>query len=154
MAPAGRGLHTPRMVFEGGCHCGALKLHYQTEIPPECTEVRLCQCSFCRKHNARAATDPGGRLAVAIAPGAEPSRYVFGLGTAEFLVCTRCGVYVAAVMTDGDRRYATVNLNALERAAEFPAGSPVAYDAEDAAARIARRRARWTPATVRGEGWR
>ena len=142
------------MVLEGSCHCGELKIRYQTAIPPEHTEVRLCQCSFCRKHGARAATDPQGHLDIEIAAGAQPSRYQFGLRTSEFLICARCGVYVAAVLLDGERHLATVNLNALLRAAEFPAGSPVEYDAEDAASRIARRRARWTPATVRGEGWR
>jgi hypothetical protein len=138
------------MTFEGGCHCGELALRYESAIPPERAAVRLCMCSFCRKHGARATTDPDGHLTIEIAPGAQPSRYVFGLRTSEFLVCARCGVFVAAVMLDGERTYATVNVNALARAAEYGAGSPIEYDAEDAAARIARRRQRWTPATVRG----
>jgi hypothetical protein len=137
--------------FEGGCHCGDLRVLLDTEVAPERTAVRLCQCGFCRRHGARAATDPAGHLTITIAAGARPSRYAFGLATAEFLVCARCGVFVAAVMSDGDRRFATLNLNALDRRAEFPAGAPVDYEGEDAAARVARRRERWTPATLREE---
>lgn len=138
------------MELVGGCHCGDLRVRYETQIPPERTEVRLCQCSFCRKHAVRAATDPSGHLTVEIAAGAALSRYLFGLRTSEFLVCARCGVYVAAVTEVDGARYATLNVNALERWAEFPAGTPRVYEGEDAAARRARRQGRWTPATVVG----
>jgi hypothetical protein len=77
------------------------------------------------------------------------SRYSFGLGTAQFLVCRTCGVYVGAVMADAGSAYAIVNINALHTPEVFaqPAVS-MNYDRESAAERRARRRARWTPATV------
>jgi hypothetical protein len=52
------------------------------------------------------------------------SRYTFGLGTAEFLVCRNCGVYVGAVTVDAGSAYAIVNVNAFADARDLcPAGS-------------------------------
>ena len=76
-------------------------------------------------------------------------RYRFGLETADFLVCTRCGIYVAAVMTEGARCWATVNVNILDAVDRLtqPA-TPVTYEGESAPERAARRKARWTPAVI------
>jgi hypothetical protein len=122
------------MVFVGGCHCGNLRVRFETDIAPERIEVRACQCSFCRRHGSSAATDPNGRLTVEFDDAALVSRYVFGLRTSEFLVCRRCGVYVAAVMREGDRAWGTVNLEALEDRTRFGMPVQVSYAAEDAAA--------------------
>jgi len=77
-------------------------------------------------------------------------RYRFGLGTADFMVCRRCGIYVAAVLSpDEGSAYATVNVNCFDRMAELTQTvASVSYEAESASERIARRRARWTPARV------
>jgi hypothetical protein len=78
-----------------------------------------------------------------------PRRYVFGLGAAEFLVCRTCGVYVGALTNDAGAARAIVNINALETPEAF--GQPavaVSYDRESAPDRRARRRDRWTPATL------
>jgi hypothetical protein len=133
--------------FKGGCHCGNLTVAYGTVVAPEATEVRLCTCAFCRKHGARSISDPDGRIRFAARDPALVSRYRFGLGTADFLVCAVCGVYVGALMPDGDRAFAIANANCLDEAARFT--RPAArkdYSAEDAAARVARRRRRWMPA--------
>jgi hypothetical protein len=137
------------MVLTGGCHCGNLQVRFETAIAPEETAVRVCQCSFCRRHGARAATDPDGHLSVEIRDRERLSRYSFALRTADFLICATCGVFVAAVMEADGQTVATLNVNALDERARFPPGAPMSYEGEDAAGRIARRRARWTPATVR-----
>jgi hypothetical protein len=78
-------------------------------------------------------------------------RYRFGFRTADFLVCAGCGVYVAAVMSEGSAIWGTVNANTLEPSEPFRQGAvPVSYDGETEEERRVRRRARWTPAVVIG----
>jgi hypothetical protein len=138
------------MRHEGGCHCGILEVTFETARSPEELPLRACQCSFCRRHAAIGASDPAGSIEVRIRDPAEVSRYVFGLRTAEFLICRACGVYVAAVCTLDGATYATLNLNALaDRAAFTRAPAPMDYDAETVEERLARRRKAWTPAAVR-----
>lgn len=136
------------MRHDGRCHCGALRLSYESAIPPAETELRACQCSFCRRHGSRALSDPAGSVVIE-AEAAALNRYRFGLGTADYLLCARCGVYLAAVMTEGEKAWSVVIVNALDDAARFSRPAvPMVYDAEDEDARRARRRARWTPTTV------
>jgi hypothetical protein len=138
-----------RRRLTGGCHCGNLALTFEPARDPAGLAVRACGCAFCRGHGARTVSDPQGRVAFLVRDQARLSRYRFGLGTAEFLVCRTCGVYVGAVMTEAGSACATVNINALQTPEVFPgAAVPVSYDRESASARRARRRARWTPATV------
>ena len=90
---------------------------------------------------------PGGRTRIVAVRGAL-LRYRFALGTADFFVCARCGIDVACVVEDA---WSSINTRALDDADSArltqPA-QPVVYDAEDAGARIDRRRQRWTPTTV------
>lgn len=135
--------------YRGSCHCGALRLSYRSTVPPAEAEVRACQCSFCRRHGSRAISDPGGHAAIEADAGTL-IRYRFGLGTADYFLCARCGVYLAAVMTEGERAWSVVIVNALDEAERFSRPAvPMVYDAEDEPARRARRRAKWTPTTVR-----
>lgn len=90
------------MHHHGGCHCGAIKISYESALAPEETEVRACLCSFCRKHGSRAVSDPQGKITLTIHEAEAVQRYRFGLGTADYFLCGRCGVYVAAVLAEGD----------------------------------------------------
>jgi hypothetical protein len=139
----------PETEFDGRCHCGAVALTFTTRRPANELPLRACQCSFCRKHGARTTSDPDGWLEIREAEAGALARYRFGLGTADYLVCRRCGVYVGAAMEEGGGRWAIVNVNALEEAGAFgrPA-TPMVYDREDEAARRARRRKLWTPAEI------
>jgi hypothetical protein len=132
-------------TFRGGCHCGAVRVVFETAIAPEALLVRACQCSFCRAHGARTASDPRGRVCFS----GPLRRYRFGLRTADFLLCPQCGVYLGALYADGDGAWATLNVNCLAERKLFPAApEPVSYESEDAATRGARRKARWTPAEL------
>lgn len=135
-------------MLRGACHCGAIRVAFETAMAAEALAVRACACSFCRAHGARAATDPEGRLEIRCEKGAA-IRYRFGLKTADFLICGRCGVYVAAVIDTAAGPRATLNVNVLEARDRFPADPPAAdYEAEDRTARIARRERNWTPASI------
>ncbi len=136
------------MTYQGGCHCGNIELSLETAVEPEAFEVRACQCSFCRKHSARAISDPEGHLLVKVQDPKALNRYAFGLRTAHFLLCRNCGVYVGALTSDEPLR-AIVIVNALEDHERFSA-EPVAnvFDDETPQSRRARRQAKWTPATI------
>jgi hypothetical protein len=132
--------------YEGRCHCGALAFSYATRLPSAAWSVRACQCSFCRSHGARCTSDPEGSTRFGAAEADALVRYRFGLRTADFLLCRRCGVYLAAVLSGGRGTFATVNLNALQDLPpDLPAAEPVTYDAETREQRVLRRERSWTP---------
>ena len=132
--------------YEGGCHCGAIGFRYSTIRPPDAWSVRACQCSFCRKHDALSTSDPKGRLQFRYSEQDALQRYRFALGTADFLLCRRCGVYVGAVIDVDGRQYGIINTHALEDAPQDMAKvDPISYDAENANNRVRRREERWTP---------
>lgn len=135
----------------GGCHCRNIKVEFETALAPEAFEPRACGCSFCRKHQSRAISDPNGRLLISVANGDRLSRYQFGLKTIEFLVCRNCGVYVAAFMGDpnDEAGYATLMISALDDREGFAVPVPKDYDDQTAEERAARRRKVWTPSTLR-----
>jgi hypothetical protein len=135
-------------TYEGGCHCGAIRWSFHSNIPPSQWSVRSCQCSFCRAHGARCTSDPAGSVEFSISDAAALSRYHFALKTAEFLVCARCGVYLGAVVRRSARVFATLNLNSMKTQVEnLPEATPVSYDSEGLDARVARRLSKWTPVT-------
>ncbi len=131
----------------GGCHCGALRVAFETMRPAAEIQVRACQCSFCRAHGGLTVSDPEGSVRIEAERDALV-RYRFGLKTADFLICNRCGVYVGATCEVDGRRYAVVNINALaDRGAFTTPVAPSVYDGESVPERMARRKQRWTPVT-------
>ncbi len=132
--------------YQGGCHCGALGFEFQTDLVPAAWSVRACQCSFCRAHGALSTSDPAGSVQFRHREPAQLSNYRFGLKTADFVFCTRCGSYLAAVTEVDGRRLAVINVNVLDpRPGGMPAAQPMTYDGETIASRGARRAVRWTP---------
>jgi hypothetical protein len=93
--------------------------------------------------------DPAGLVEVSAADWSLVERYRFGSGTADYLVCRRCGVYVAAVCQTGAGLRAVINVNALDdRAAFTQPPSVMNYDGETTEARLARRAENWMPARI------
>lgn len=135
--------------FHGSCHCGNLEVDYSTSTAAEAAAVRACQCSFCRKHDARAISDPAGAIEIAAHDPELLERYRFGLGATEFLICRKCGVYVSAYMPDGEEAYANVMVNVLDDREKFPEPNAVHLDGENEAGKRQRRRDNWTPARLR-----
>jgi hypothetical protein len=132
--------------FEGSCHCTALGFSFTTALPLARWSVRACQCRFCRAHGALTTSDPAGRLAFHANGTPTLQRYRFGLKTADFLLCTRCGVYLGAQIETTRGAFGIVNVRAIvPTSIALPDPAAADYGAEDAAARISRREKRWTP---------
>jgi hypothetical protein len=139
---------TRGVIHAGSCHCGNLKLEFETALGPGDLPLRACQCTFCRRQGALSTSDPQGSVRLTVADPAQLQRYRFGLGITDFLICRRCGVYLMAMMDIGGGSYAVLNANALDcRPAMTGPVSPMEYGGEDEAGRLERRRQRWTPVT-------
>ncbi|MGD9537755.1 MAG: GFA family protein [Alphaproteobacteria bacterium] len=137
------------MEHLGGCHCGNLRLRLSLSKAPDESPLRACACSFCRAHATRTVADPAGLAELSAADWSLVERYRFGSRTADYLVCRRCGVYVAALCETSAGLRAVVNVNALDdRAAFSQPPSAMNYDGETAETRLARRAANWMPAVM------
>jgi hypothetical protein len=136
----------------GGCHCGNLRLSLRLSQMPAETRLRACGCSFCRAHNTRTTGDPSGSVDIHAADWSLVERYRFGTGTAEFLICKRCGVYIGAIGETASGTRAVINTNCLDdRAAFTRQPDPVDHDGEATGDRLVRRAANWTPASLHRE---
>ena len=138
-------------LLNGQCHCGRLQITFETEFEPAGLPLRACQCSFCRLHGVVSISDARGAVSIHSDSRQYLHKYRFGLEITDFLLCTECGVYVAALMQIDGKRYASINANVLEaqRLLQQPA-RPVDYSGENTAQRLARRKRYWTPAVFTG----
>ena len=135
-------------TYPGSCHCGAVKIQLASDKKPAEMRIGRCACSFCRRHGARTMGDPGGSVEFRAAPNAV-SRYRFGLGITDYLLCGKCGTYVGAIMEDEGRSIGIVNVNTLDIRDTFDPAPPLhVYDGENAEKRRARRRKFWMKATL------
>jgi hypothetical protein len=140
---------TRHMEYLGGCHCGNIHARLRLTRPPEKTPIRACTCSFCRSHNPRVVSDPEGLFEVQADDWSQVERYRFGTRTCDFLICRRCGVFIAAVaeMTEGVR--AVVNVNCLNDRASFTSAPTMhEFQGETIESRLSRRAVNWMPAIL------
>jgi len=132
------------MRISGSCHCGNITFSLDWRPEPAEIPARACSCSFCLKHGGLWTSCPTGSLRITIRQPALVSRYSFGTRTAEFQVCSSCGVVPVVTSRIDGRLYAVVSVNAfqdvnpalLKRAA-------ARYDGESESARLARRKLNW-----------
>jgi hypothetical protein len=135
-------------AYEGSCHCGAIQVRLESPKTPKEMAVGRCACSFCRRHGARTMGDPESSVAFH-GRARDITRYRFGLGITDYLLCVHCGAYIGAIMEDDGRSIGIVNVNALDIRDRFDAAPPLHnYDGEDVERRRFRRRKFWMPATV------
>jgi hypothetical protein len=137
------------MEHAGGCHCGNLRVTVRLTQPPAEVQLRACGCSFCRAHNTRTASDPDGAVDISAGEWSQVQFYRFGSGTADFVICRNCGVYIGAIGDSGAGMRAVINTTCLNDRALFTREpAPADHDGESTDSRFARRAASWTPATV------
>jgi hypothetical protein len=139
------------MDHPGGCHCGNLHVRLRLSTRPEDKALRACTCSFCRSHSPRMVSDPQGSFEVWADDCSLVENYRFGTRTCDFLICRRCGVFIAAVsemMMMGAR--AVVNVNCLSDRERFTS-APAFHDfeGETIETRSSRCAANWMPAIIR-----
>jgi hypothetical protein len=137
-------------TLRGGCHCGNLKVVFETAIDPRDLPLRACQCSFCRRHGAVTTSDPAARLLIEVGRPDLLARYHFALGITDFLLCRPCGVYVAATMPTESGLLGVLNVNVLDDREPFarPAVA-MEYGAERVEDRQGRRATVWMPVEIR-----
>jgi len=132
------------MVIWGSCHCG--NIAFALDWTPEPTEIpaRACDCTFCTKHGGVWTSCPAGSLRVTIKQPSLVSNYRFGTGTADFHICTRCGIVPLVTSRVEGRLFAVVNVNTFENV--DPAllrKDSASLDGEDEATRLGRRQRNW-----------
>ena len=132
------------MLIAGRCHCG--NISFTLDWRPEPVEIpaRACTCTFCRKHGGVWTSCPGGTLKVMIEDRSRVSTYAFGTKSADFHVCSACGIVPVVTSRIDGRLYAVVSVNAFEGVE--PAllrRTPATFDAEDEETRLARRKRNW-----------
>jgi hypothetical protein len=132
------------MLIQGRCHCGTIGFSLTWEPDPAEIPARACTCSFCLKHGGVWTSNPRGRLEVAVKDRSFVTKYSFGTRTAEFHICTRCGVVPVVTSSIDGRLHAVVSVNAFDGV--DPAlirRSPASFDGEGTDDRLARRKRNW-----------
>jgi hypothetical protein len=134
--------------YEGSCHCGAIRAVLEATKAADELEVRACQCGFCTRHGAMTVSDPTGRAVFEIAP-AGLLKYQFATRTGTSFICARCGMYASVVLLEDGKAWSVLNVRGLAISAFIGRrATPVVYEGETPAARIARRKAKWTPTEI------
>jgi len=132
------------MLIRGRCHCGNISFALTWDPDPAEIPARACGCTFCTKHGGVWTSNPDGALSVKVLDESLVTRYRFGTGTAEFHICSRCGIVPLVTSRIDDRLYAVVSVNAFEGVdPSLLKRSPASFDGEGEASRLARRKRNW-----------
>jgi hypothetical protein len=132
------------MVIHGACHCRNLSFTLSWDPDPTEIQARACSCSFCVKHGGVWTSNLAGRLRVHVKDEAAVSRYAFGTHTAQFHVCSRCGVVPVVTSRIDGELYAVVSVHAFENVEpSLLRQVPVTFEEETEASRLARRKRGW-----------
>ncbi len=132
------------MLINGRCHCGNISFKLSWEPEPQEIPARACDCSFCTKHGGVWTSCNTGSLKVTVADRSCVSTYSFGTRTAQFHICSKCGIVPVVTSQIEGRTYAVVSVNAFEGLAlSLVKRAAASFEAEDQKARLARRQRNW-----------
>jgi hypothetical protein len=132
------------MLIHGSCHCGNISFTLTWEPAPLEIPARACGCSFCSKHGGVWTSNPGGSLSVKVKEPTLVSKYAFGTRTAEFNVCSRCGIVPLVTSEIDNHLYAVVSVNAFVGVGPALLRLSAAnFDEESEEVRLARRKRNW-----------
>ena len=85
-----------------------------------------------------------GSLTVRVKDSKQVSPYAFGTKTAEFQVCSNCGIVPVVTSTIDGHVYAVVNVNTFENVdSSLLQRAAVSFDGEGQGDRLARRQRNW-----------
>ncbi len=132
------------MQIAGRCHCGNLSFTLDWTPEPDTIPARACTCSFCTRHGGVWTSCPSGSLVVRVADPALVHAYAFGTRTADFHVCSCCGVVPLVTSRIDGRLHTVVSVNAFEGVdTSLICRMPSHVDGESERERLARRRRNW-----------
>ena len=132
------------MVVQGRCHCGNIAFSLTWDPDPKEIQARACGCSFCQKHGGVWTSNPRGRLRIEVKDPSVVSKYNFGTRTADFHICTRCGVVPVVTSRIDGRLYAVVSVNAFENVDRaMIRQAPMNFEGEATDSRLERRKRGW-----------
>ena len=132
------------MLSSGACHCGNISFRLDWQPEPKEIPARACSCAFCVKHGGVWTSCPSGSLAVRVKDSRHVSTYAFGTKTAEFHVCSRCGVVPVVTSTIEGHVYAVVSVNAFGNVdTSLLQRASVSFDGEGQGDRLRRRQRNW-----------
>lgn len=132
------------MLIRGSCHCRNISFTLTWEPDPTEIPARACNCSFCTKHGGVWTSNPDGSLKIAVEDPSRVSRYSFGTRTAEFHICSTCGIVPVVTSRIDDHLYAVVSVNAFEGIEpSLVRRASASFEAETEASRLARRKRNW-----------
>ena len=132
-------------TIKGRCHCGNIanefKHHHGDDIA-----VRACGCDFCGMHGGVRTSDAAGSLRINIEDIGLLNKYNFGTKTADFYICSRCGVVPTVVSEIENQTYAVVNVNTFQDVdiSRFEKAE-TNFGGEGTNERLARRCRNWIP---------
>jgi hypothetical protein len=141
-------MHDPvsQRTIHGSCHCGNIRFTLTWPDKELTIQSRACGCGFCTKHGAAWTSNPQGQFSVRVADPTRLAHYRFGTKTADFHVCSTCGVPPIVTCTIEGRRYAVFNVNTFEDVDKSELAQDVMnFEGETEHDRLARRRRNWTP---------
>ena len=141
-------MHDPvsQRTIHGSCHCGNIRFTLTWPDKELTIQSRACGCGFCTKHGAAWTSNPQGQFSVRVADPTRVAHYRFGTKTADFHVCSTCGVPPIVTCTIEGRRYAVFNVNTFEDVDKSDLAKDVMnFEGETEHDRLARRRRNWTP---------
>ena len=145
--------HDLTMLISGSCHCGNISFVLDWQPEPAQIPARACTCSFCIKHGGVWTSCAAGSLIVRTRQPARAAAYAFGTKTAQFHVCTNCGIVPVVTSHIDGKVYAVVSVNAFDNVdpALLQRGSAT-FDGEGAGDRLARRQRNWIGQVVFEQG--
>jgi hypothetical protein len=129
--------------LKGNCHCGNIEFSLFTEQQEHNLIPRRCSCSMCRRHGASYISDPSARLHLRYKDSSSLSLYRFGHGTAQWVICSRCGVLTAVLCEIDGYLRAVVRVQSMFEHS-FPGPEVLTnFDAESIEERLGRRARTW-----------
>ncbi len=132
------------MLISGGCHCGNISFALAWEPEPSEIPARACTCSFCTKHGGVWTSCPTGSLKVTVKDPSLVSKYAFATETAQFHICTRCGIVPVVTSRIEGHLYAVVSVNSFEGVEPSRLRRASAtFEGETEEGRLARRKRNW-----------
>ena len=97
-------------TYEGGCHCGALRVRVTKAKP--INRLIDCNCSICTKKGVLHTAVEDDEFSLITAPD-DVSTYRFGSGAAQHNYCPNCGIHVFGRPRNSPDRY-SVNARCLD----------------------------------------